>query len=111
MYRVRKADVTSLKVNTSYEGESIEQKVERIVNNKEPISDGAPLIYTERKEGVRPETDVRTDRFEIAVDAMDKVAKSKIAKREEGLKPVKGGKNDPVDKGGETGGQSLEGTK
>ena len=118
MYRVKRADETSLKVNTSYEGESIEQKVERIVNNKEPISDGAPLIYTDRKDGVRPETDIRTDKFEIAVEAMDKVSKSKLAKREEGLKPVKGGKSDEKsggtgggDTGGETGGQSLEGTK
>lgn len=73
---------TTINVNTSYEGETIEQKINRIVNNKEPISDGAPLIYTDRSEGVLPEMDVRTDRFEIAVDAMDKVTKSHQAKRE-----------------------------
>ena len=51
--------------------------------SKEPITDGAPLIYTERKEGVIPAYDVRTDRFEIAVEAMGKVVKSNIAKREQ----------------------------
>ena len=37
-----------------YEGETIEQKVNRIVNNNEPITDGAPIIFTERKDGVLP---------------------------------------------------------
>lgn len=32
----------------TFEGETIEEKVERIVTNKEPISDGAPMIYTEK---------------------------------------------------------------
>ena len=40
-------------------------------------------FYTERKEGVIPAYDVRTDRFEIAVEAMGKVVKSNIAKREQ----------------------------
>jgi hypothetical protein len=31
----------------TFEGETIEEKVERIVTNKEPISDGAPMIYTD----------------------------------------------------------------
>ena len=73
------------------EGESIETKVNRIVNNKEPIKDGAPLIYTERKEGVRQSTNIRTDRFEVAVEAMDKVSKSYKARREEKAKIPDGG--------------------
>lgn len=48
----------------------------------EPIKDGAPIIYTKRSEGVRPEHDIRTDRFDIAIDAMDKTAKSYAARRE-----------------------------
>ena len=43
-----------------FTGESIETKVNRIVNNGEPITDGAPIIYTERKDGVLPEYDIRT---------------------------------------------------
>lgn len=70
-----------LKVNNSYEGEMLETKIERVTTLKEPITDGAPLIYTERKDGVRPEFDIRTDRFEIAIDAMDAVSRAQIAKR------------------------------
>lgn len=81
MYKKIKPNKTSLKVNTSYEGETIETKVNRIVNNKEPIKDGAPLIYTDRKEGVKAEMNIRTDRWELAIDAMDKVNADKLAKR------------------------------
>ncbi|MEM1986717.1 MAG: hypothetical protein QXQ24_08275 [Nitrososphaeria archaeon] len=66
-----------------YEGESIETKVNRILINKEPITDGAPLIYTKRQDGVLPGYNIRTDRFEVAIDAMDKVSKSKLSKRME----------------------------
>lgn len=74
---------TELVVNDSIEGESIELKIERLIENNEPISDSAPIIYTERGEGVLPQYDVRTDRFELAIDAMDKVSSSHVAKRVE----------------------------
>ena len=64
------------------QGEPIELKIERIVSNKEPISDGAPSIFTERKDGVVSAYNIRTDRFEIAAEAMDKVAGSIQAKRD-----------------------------
>lgn len=87
MFKQNPIQKSSLHVNNSYEGETIEEKMNRIANNKEPISDGAPLVYTDRKDGVQPAYDIRTDRFEIAVDAMDKVQKSYMAKREERHKP------------------------
>ncbi len=65
------------------EGETIEQKMERVVENKEPIEDGAPEIFTERKDGVMSAYNIRTDRWEIACEAMDKVAGSIQARREE----------------------------
>ena len=83
MYKQNKPAKTTLKVNTSYQGETIEQKIYRILHNKEPITDGAPLIYTERKDGINPAYDIRTDRWELAIDAMDTVNKARIAKREE----------------------------
>lgn len=52
MYKTPKMTKGGLKINASREGETIEEKVNRIVNNKEPIKDGAPLVYTERKDGV-----------------------------------------------------------
>jgi len=83
MYKVGKANSTSLNVNKSNEGETIEQKIDRVVNNREPITDGAPQIYTERRDGVQPAYNIRSDRFDIAIDAMDKVTGSHKAKREE----------------------------
>lgn len=62
------------------EGEYLEEKVRRLTENGEPIEDGAPIIYTERKNGVNPAYNIRTDRWEIAQDAMEQVGhnKSKI---------------------------------
>lgn len=82
MYRKRNAKVSLLTGVEDYIGDTIEGKVRKIVERKEPITDGAPLIYTERKDGVQPSFNIRTDRFEVAVDAMDVVHKSHIAKRE-----------------------------
>lgn len=85
-YKKQTMQPNKLLRNTSTEGETIELKIERIVNNKEPIKDGAPIIYTERKEGIRPSTNIRTDRFEIALDATEKIQKSYQARREENAK-------------------------
>ena len=57
---------TRLERNTSTEGELIEQKIERIMTLNEPITDGAPIIYTKRKYGVMPENNIRTGRFDLA---------------------------------------------
>lgn len=94
MYKKIKPTHTKLINNDSYDGESIEQKIQRIVNNREPITDGAPIVYTERKDGVLPEYNIRTDRWEVAVDAMDKVTAAHQAKREERHKPKEEAKKD-----------------
>ena len=72
---------TGYNINQSTVAETLEQQVERMIQNKEPIKEGTPLIYTEREQGVGPQYDIRTDRFEIAVEAMDKVTASHAAKR------------------------------
>ena len=78
-------NATTLVVNESLEGETLEEKIMRIVENNEPISAGAPIVYTDRRDGVLPAYNIRTDRFEVAIDAMDKISASNIAKREEYL--------------------------
>lgn len=77
----------TLRINKSTQGETIEQKMERILNNGEAIKDGAPIIYTDRKDGVLPETNIRTDRWDLAIEGTDAISKSKFAKREEYLNP------------------------
>lgn len=92
----------SLTVNKSFPGQSIEQRVEKILHSREPITDGAPRIYTERKDGVLPQYDIRTDRWEIAVEAMDAITGSHKAKREERIKSMGEKAQDGMRKEGET---------
>lgn len=83
------------------EGEYIEEKVRRITENGEPIEDGAPIIYTERKDGVNPAYDIRTDRWEIAQNAMEQVGnnKSKIIAMKIAQRENTGGKTDEKKEG------------
>jgi hypothetical protein len=82
MYKYRKPTATLIVTNSQVEGETIETKVRRILENKEPIKDSTVMIYTDRKDGVLPEYNIRTDRFELATEAMDKVHASRRAKRD-----------------------------
>ena len=68
-----------------YYGESIERKCERVLNNNEAIESISPMIYTEKKDGVRPEHDIRADKWDIAQKSMDFVTKKKIEKRKSWL--------------------------
>jgi len=81
-YKYKLPSKSSLTSVETVEGEPIEHKIERIVSNKEPISDGAPEIFTEGKEGVKSAYNIRTDRWEIASEAMSKVEGSIQAKRD-----------------------------
>lgn len=69
-----------------YIGESIETKCARILQDKEPITDTAPIIYTAKEDGVLPAYNIRTDRFDIAMDAYDKITRT-AAKKEIAPKP------------------------
>lgn len=71
--------------NLIYQAEPREVKLRKIINGEASnMEDGVfPTIYTEKKDGVQPEFDIRTDRFEVAIDAIDKInqsAASQIAK-------------------------------
>ena len=61
--------------NLTYQAEPREVKLRKIINGESnDMEDGVfPTIYTEKKDGVQPEFDIRTDRFEVAIDAMDKI--------------------------------------
>lgn len=67
----------------TYEGESIEKKCARIIENNEPITDGTPLVFTKRADGVRPEFNIRTDKWDIAQESMEKVSEAKKNKIKE----------------------------
>lgn len=102
MYKVYKNKPTSLIVNNSVEGETIEQKVARALHNGEGIEDSVQVIYTERKNGVMPEYNPRADKWEIAVEAMDKISKDNLTKRKNNIVKF----NPDIEKGGEKGGEN-----
>ena len=68
--------------NLAYQADPREVKLRKIINGEaNNMEDGVfPTIYTEKKDGVQPEFDIRTDRFEIALDAMDKINQSAVSK-------------------------------
>lgn len=80
MKTVRVKDKHNMRSVVTYEGECIEKKVQRIVNESGPIEDSAPIIFQERGDGVKPEFNIRTNRWEIAIDAMDKVSAEELSK-------------------------------
>lgn len=80
--------------NLTYQAEPREVKLRKIINGESnDMEDGVfPTIYTEKKDGVQPEFDIRTDRFEIAIDAIDKInqsAANQIAKNKGETEAVK----------------------
>lgn len=90
--------------NLTYQAEPREVKLRKIINGESnDMEDGVfPTIYTEKKDGVQPEFDIRTDRFEVAIDAIDKINQSvanQIAKSKGETEAVKdfgtGEKTDP----------------
>lgn len=80
--------------NLTYQAEPREVKLRKIINGEaNNMEDGVfPTIYTEKKDGVQPEFDIRTDRFEVAIDAIDKInqsAANQIAKSKGETEAVK----------------------
>lgn len=64
--------------NLAYQADPREVKLRKIINGESNnMEDGVfPTIYTEKKDGVQPEFDIRTDRFEVAINAIDKINQS-----------------------------------
>lgn len=78
----------------TYKAEPREVKLRKIISGESNnMDDGVfPTIYTEKKDGVQPEFDIRTDRFEVAIDAIDKInqsAANQIAKSKGETEAVK----------------------
>lgn len=67
--------------NDSYEADPLCIKLQKIMEGKGSIDETAPIIYTEKRNGVLPDYNIRTDRFEVAREAKEKI-RDIIAKRE-----------------------------
>lgn len=77
---------SELNTTEQFEGESIEDKVRRTTETKAPIEAVSPMIYTERKDGVRKDTNIRTDKFDIAQEAMSSISNGIRTRRDERIK-------------------------
>lgn len=106
MKRINKIRVNNFKgmIKITEKGETLIKKIQRILDENEPLTDGAPMIYTPKQAGVRDDCNVRTDKWALAMDAMDRVNNYKLneylkkgeaeaPKKEEGQ--PEGGKTEP----------------
>lgn len=78
---------TSIRLNQSYQGERIETKVRRLLEQKQPITDGAPDVWFTEEQGVPPLYDINTDRMALAVEAGDNTAKQYFATKNAAAMP------------------------
>lgn len=74
----RKPDMTArrgMTVNEGVLGISIERKIEAMMESGEELGEAIKPMYTDKKDGVLPSTDIRTDRHVIAAELSSKTAK------------------------------------
>ena len=81
MKQINKIRVNNFNGMVEYkdEGETLTKKIQRIMDENEPLKDGAPLIYTPKQAGVRADCDIRTDKWDIAMKAMNRVNEYKLS--------------------------------
>lgn len=79
---VNRRSVFHINMEDVREGLTIEETINKCVAENNPIENIVPIIYTARKDGVKPEYDIRTDRWEIAQKAMNYVAQDIQTQRE-----------------------------
>lgn len=80
MKRINKIRVNNFKgmIEMTEPGETLIKKIQRILDENEPLTDGAPMIYTPKQAGVRDDCNVRTDKWALAMNAMDRVNNYKL---------------------------------
>ena len=71
---------SKIRINNLYEAEPLEIKLRRKmkggkVDEEEGEGKTWAIAYTEKKDGIKPEYDIRTDRFEIARKGMETIEK------------------------------------
>ena len=81
MKRINKIRVNNFKgmIEMTETGETLIKKIQRILDENEPLTDGAPMIYTPKQAGVREDCNIRTDKWVLAMNAMDRVNSYKLS--------------------------------
>lgn len=77
LYVRKKIQSNKLTGNDSFEGVSLEKEL-RLAQTQgiKPDRNITEIFYTQKKDGVLPSCDIRTDRFDLAQNAMEKVNKT-----------------------------------
>lgn len=80
MKTINKIRINNFKgmIEITEKGETLIKKIQRILDENEPLTDGAPMIYTPKQAGVRDDCNIRTDKWTLAMDAMDRVNNYKL---------------------------------
>lgn len=80
MKHINKIRVNNFKgmIKETEKGETLIKKTQRILDENEPLTDGAPMIYTPKQAGVRNDCNIRTDKWALAMNAMDRVNNYKL---------------------------------
>lgn len=80
MKKINKIRVNNFKgmIKVTDKGETLITKIQRILDENEPLTDGTPMIYTPKQAGVRDDCNIRTDKWVLAMNAMDKVNNHKL---------------------------------
>lgn len=74
----RKTSITNSSIEV---GQMIHDKVKAVIEQGESLQE-APLIYTDKADGIMAGYNIRTDKWEIAIEAMDKINKVRAAQGE-----------------------------
>lgn len=93
MYKIPKQVKTSIESNDSVEGETIEIRLERLLNNGDEVIESKELIYTRPEDGVVASFNIRHDHWDDAIEQASIMAEkrneldaAKLQKRTEILK-------------------------
>jgi hypothetical protein len=103
MRKVKISHITEMSNTTYGQGEMLEHQIARRLKNKEDLLSNnltVEMIYPEKKLGVQPEHDIRTDKIELAVDAKDRAEAMNILHSEEQLKKANEAKETDTSKEG-----------
>ena len=80
-----------------HEGRTIEKQIAIAMLTNEPVDQTSPITFTKRSDGVLPDYDIRTDKWQLAQTAMtavaDKIRLNRSQKIQDKLKTV----DTPVD--------------
>lgn len=89
-----------------YIGESIENMLAKRLEGESIDINQSQLIYTDRKDGVLPQTNIRTDQFDVAMMSHDAIERARMSAKENISKNQKSAKD-----GDSSDTESTQGTK